>query len=168
MGAALGAHDGDGFIWVPMCHQDRGRTQQQRRFEGVDRSANMADGGRHQKAVAPFDQPMAADLADQRVDAVMAVENALWPSGGAAGIHDHANIVGIDGWERRVGDFCQQVGKGDVRACLAAQDDDGGRAVQRRGDAREHGGIVMPAKAGGDEDHRTVQVGEDEAQIMVA
>ena len=69
MGAALGGHDGDGFIWVPMCHQDRGRTQQQRRFEGVDRSANMADGGRHQKAVAPFDQPMAADLADQRVDA---------------------------------------------------------------------------------------------------
>ena len=93
---------------IPLVHQHGGRAEQQRGLERIDRAADVADRRGHQKAVARLDQPVRADLADQRVERIVRVEHAFGPPGGAAGIHHHAHLVGIERRQRDLAGILEQ------------------------------------------------------------
>ena len=103
VGAAFRQHQRHRGVRVPALHQHRGGAEQQRAFERVDRSADVRDRRRHEERVAVGHQPVLADLADQRVDRIMGVQNTLRPPGRAGGVEDHAHRVGIQHGQHRCG-----------------------------------------------------------------
>ncbi len=128
----------------------------------------MGDGGGHQEPVAGLDAPVPADLADQGVDRVMAVQNTFGSSGGARGVEDHPHRIGVQhGPVDRLATGQRLEARLPGRRRTAHHHDLRGRG-HVRGHAGQHRGVVMAAEVGGHEDHPHVGVGQDEAQFVVA
>lgn len=88
----------------------------------------MCDRRRDQEPVAVCHQPVLADLADQRVNRIMRVQNALGPSGRTGGVEDHAHRVGIQHRQHRGRLGLEH--RGVRRMAVTADDhDQGGEAI---------------------------------------
>ena len=142
-------HQRDRLVRVPTFHQHRGRAQQQRAFERVDGSADVGDRRRDQKLVAGLDQPVIAELADQCVDRIMAVQNAFRPACGARGVEDHPHRVGVRaaGIASPSREFRSSSDAYAVWSpVVAAHHHDLGRRVHLGGDPVQHRGVVVLAE----------------------
>ena len=125
----------------------RGGAQQQRAFEGVDRAADVGDGRRNQERVARIDVPVVADLADQRVYRIMAVQNAFRAASGAGRVEDHPHGIGIQRGQLAASGSCSSSARiRRVRAGFAAQHHHLGGRAHRGGHAFEHRRVVMAAE----------------------
>ena len=110
-----------------------------------------AIGDGHQERVAGVDQPVLADLADQRVDRIMGVQNAFRPACGARGVEDHPHGVGV---ERRQARRARSPRRAATDTAVwspgvAAHHHDLGRRGHRGGDPVQHRDVVvLPELAG--------------------
>ncbi len=156
------------IVGVPALHQHGGGTDQQRTLEGVDGAADVRDRRGNQELVAGVDAPVIRDLGDERMDRIVRVENALGPSGGARGVHDHPDRIRVEFARGCCAVDVEQVRVGAVGAGVVAHHHDLRRGVHRGRHAAQHGGVVMAAEGAGHEDHPALGVVEDEAQFVVA
>src|SRR4030095_10880013 len=81
---------------IPAIEQYRRRTEQERTLEGVYRTSDMTDRRRNEERVALLDQPMPAQLADQRMDRVLGVEHSLRSSGRPRCVQHEPHRIRLD------------------------------------------------------------------------
>src|SRR6185503_9891915 len=95
-------------LGIPAIEQYRRRTEQKRTLEGVDRTSDMTDRRRDEKRVAPLDQPMPAQLADQSMDRVLGVQHTLRSSGRPRCVQHEPHGIRLDRWQLAIGVLCEQ------------------------------------------------------------
>ena len=105
--------------------------------------------------------PVLAELGNQCVHRVMAVQNAFRAAGGARRVENHPHRIRIQrgqpGWRR--------LGRGQRRA--AAYQDNRGGVCHPRDDPGQHRRVVVSPEHRRHEDHPGVRVVEDEQQLMI-
>ena len=169
MRAVQPIHQLHGLIGVPAIHEDGSRSQQQRTLERIDGAANMTDWRRHKKRVPRLDQPMLAELADQRVDRVVRMKHTFGPASRARGEHHHSDRVGIEYGQLAPNvPILNQRYVGRVRAYFTPQNDHVWRSLKLRRDPAQHRSVVKLAKAGWSKDQPRIGVFQDEQQFAIA
>src|SRR4030081_391288 len=96
MRATLGFHQFDGVVRPPALHEYGGGAEQKRAFERIDGAADVSNGRRDQEFVAPLDEPVIADLADQCMDRVMTMQDTLRAASRTRCVENHPDCVGVD------------------------------------------------------------------------
>ena len=130
-------------VGVPAVHQHRRRAEQQRTFERVDGAADMRDRRRDQEPVAGLHLPVVAELGDQRVHRVMAVQNAFRPTGGPRRVEDHPHRVGI---QRRAARLPARLRRRQTSATVARTTTTSGGYSSCGDDPGQHRRVVVRAR----------------------
>ena len=121
----------------------------------------MRDRRRHQKPITGSHLPIVADLADQRVHRVMAVQDSFRAAGGSRCVKDHPHRIGIQ--RRQL--HRRRVRRRQRRA--AADHDNLGRRIHFADHPIQHLRVVVRAEMRWYENHPGIRVFEDEEQLAI-